>query len=153
MKQRAGDVIRDVRHHAPHSIGGEEWLKVNVQRIAVDEGQVSTCDLPCELLLEPREKIIIKFDCNHPRTRRQEAFGQYAEPRTNLQHDLTSYGTSGRDDRVEPVARRHDERADVVAAGDVVRGLNQIAVASAEAAVAATSIHNALREADGWTVS
>lgn len=39
------------------------------------------------------------------------------------------------------------------AAGDVVRGLNQIAVATAEAAVAATAIHNALREADGWTVA
>lgn len=38
------------------------------------------------------------------------------------------------------------------AAGDVVRGLNQIAVASAEAAIAATAIHNALREADGWTI-
>ncbi|NBW08095.1 MAG: NAD(P)/FAD-dependent oxidoreductase [Caulobacteraceae bacterium] len=38
------------------------------------------------------------------------------------------------------------------AAGDVVRGLNQIAVATAEAAVAATAIHNALREADGQTV-
>jgi len=38
------------------------------------------------------------------------------------------------------------------AAGDVVRGLNQIAVATAEAAVAATAIHNALREQDGWTV-
>ncbi|MDO1558069.1 NAD(P)/FAD-dependent oxidoreductase [Brevundimonas sp. 2R-24] len=38
------------------------------------------------------------------------------------------------------------------ACGDVVRGLNQIAVATAEAAVAATAIHNALREADGWTV-
>lgn len=38
------------------------------------------------------------------------------------------------------------------AAGDVVRGLNQIAVATAEAAVAATAIHNALRQADGQTV-
>ena len=38
------------------------------------------------------------------------------------------------------------------AAGDVVRGLNQIAVAEAEAVIAATAIHNALREADGWTV-
>jgi len=38
------------------------------------------------------------------------------------------------------------------AAGDVVRGLNQIAVAGAEAAIAATAIHNVLREADGWTV-
>ena len=38
------------------------------------------------------------------------------------------------------------------AAGDVVRGLNQIAVASAEAAVAATDIHNRLRQADGLIV-
>ena len=38
------------------------------------------------------------------------------------------------------------------AAGDVVRGLNQIAVAGAEAAIAATAIHNALREADARTI-
>jgi len=38
------------------------------------------------------------------------------------------------------------------AAGDVVRGLNQIAVATAEAAIAATAVHNALREADGLSV-
>lgn len=38
------------------------------------------------------------------------------------------------------------------AAGDVVRGLNQIAVATAEAAVAATAAHNTLRQADGWTI-
>ncbi|MBJ7484929.1 NAD(P)/FAD-dependent oxidoreductase [Brevundimonas sp.] len=38
------------------------------------------------------------------------------------------------------------------AAGDVVRGLNQIAVATAEAAIAATAIHNALRKADSQTV-
>lgn len=34
------------------------------------------------------------------------------------------------------------------AAGDVVRGLNQIAVASAEAAIAATDIHNRLRRSE-----
>lgn len=38
------------------------------------------------------------------------------------------------------------------AAGDVVRGLNQIAVATAEAAVAATDIHNGFRRAEGLTV-
>ena len=38
------------------------------------------------------------------------------------------------------------------AAGDVVKGLNQIAVATAEAALAATDIHNMLRKADGQTV-
>jgi thioredoxin reductase (NADPH) len=33
------------------------------------------------------------------------------------------------------------------AAGDVVRGLNQVVVAAAEAAIAATDIHNKLRQA------
>jgi thioredoxin reductase (NADPH) len=32
------------------------------------------------------------------------------------------------------------------AAGDVVRGLNQVVVAAAEAAIAATDIHNQLRK-------
>lgn len=38
------------------------------------------------------------------------------------------------------------------AVGDVVRGLNQIAVATAEAAVAATAAHNELRRAEGMVV-
>ncbi len=38
------------------------------------------------------------------------------------------------------------------AAGDVVRGLNQIAVATAEAAIGATAIHNHLREREGRTI-
>lgn len=55
---------------------------------------------------------------------------------------------------------RQDEKGDLVvdahqmttveglyAAGDVVRGLNQIAVAGGEAAIAATAMHNRLREA------
>jgi thioredoxin reductase (NADPH) len=37
-------------------------------------------------------------------------------------------------------------------AGDVVRGLNQLTVAMAEAALAAVHIHNSLREAEGQTV-
>ncbi len=37
----------------------------------------------------------------------------------------------------------------VYAAGDVVRGLDQISVAVGEAAIAATAIHNGLREQDG----
>jgi len=38
------------------------------------------------------------------------------------------------------------------AAGDVVRGLNQIATATSEAAIAATAIHNRLRQAEGRTI-
>lgn len=60
---------------------------------------------------------------------------------------------TGEDGRLVVDAHQQTSIAGLYAAGDVVRGLNQIAVASAEAAVAATAIHNALREADGWTVS
>lgn len=59
---------------------------------------------------------------------------------------------TGEDGRLFVDPHQQTSIAGLYAAGDVVRGLNQIAVASAEAAVAATAIHNALREADGWTV-
>ncbi|MDO9586532.1 MAG: NAD(P)/FAD-dependent oxidoreductase [Brevundimonas sp.] len=59
---------------------------------------------------------------------------------------------TGEDGRMFVDPHQMTSVAGLYAAGDVVRGLNQIAVASAEAAVAATAIHNALREADGWTI-
>lgn len=58
---------------------------------------------------------------------------------------------TGDDGRLFVDRRQQTSVGGLYAAGDVVRGLNQIAVASAEAAVAATAIHNALREADGQT--
>lgn len=57
----------------------------------------------------------------------------------------------GQDGRLVVDAHQRTSVPGLYAAGDVVRGLNQIAVAGAEAAVAATAIHNALREADGQT--
>ncbi len=55
----------------------------------------------------------------------------------------------GEDGRLFTDAHQQTSVPGLYAAGDVVRGLNQIAVATAEAAVAATAIHNGLREADG----
>lgn len=59
---------------------------------------------------------------------------------------------AGEDGRLFVDAHQKTSVDGLYAAGDVVRGLNQIAVAGAEAAVAATAIHNGLREADGWTL-
>ena len=56
------------------------------------------------------------------------------------------------DGRLEVDLHQKTSVPGLYAAGDVVRGLNQIAVATAEAAVAATDIHNSLRQADGQTV-
>jgi thioredoxin reductase (NADPH) len=63
-------------------------------------------------------------------------------PRSGLAHDLgAALGPDRRfivDDRQETTVRG------VWAAGDIVRGLNQISVAMGEAAIAATAIHNRL---------
>ncbi|WGM30195.1 NAD(P)/FAD-dependent oxidoreductase [Brevundimonas sp. NIBR11] len=56
------------------------------------------------------------------------------------------------DGRLEVDLHQRTSVPGLYAAGDVVRGLNQIAVATAEAAVAATDIHNSLRRAAGQTV-
>ena len=57
----------------------------------------------------------------------------------------------GEDGRLQVDPHQQTSVPGLYAAGDVVRGLNQIAVATAEAAVAATAIHNRLRDADGQT--
>ena len=58
----------------------------------------------------------------------------------------------GEDGRLVVDAHQATSVEGFYAAGDVVRGLNQIAVAGAEAAIAATAIHNALRARDGRSV-
>lgn len=60
--------------------------------------------------------------------------------------------TVGEDGRLVTDPHQQTSVQGLYAAGDVVRGLNQIAVATAEAAVAATDIHNRLRAAEGMVV-
>jgi thioredoxin reductase (NADPH) len=69
------------------------------------------------------------------------------EPRTGLARSLGLDLTE--DGRLLTDARQQTSRANCFAAGDAVTGLNQIAVAMAQAEVAATSIHNDLRQVDG----
>lgn len=59
----------------------------------------------------------------------------------------------GEDGRLFTDTHQQTSVPGLYAAGDVVRGLNQIAVATAEAAVAATDIHNNLRKAEGMVVA
>jgi len=66
-------------------------------------------------------------------------------PRNNL---AASLGAS-RDENSQLIVSSHCETSvpGLYAVGDVVRGLNQVVVAAAEAAIAATHIHNRLRQA------
>ena len=70
------------------------------------------------------------------------------EPRNDL---AEAAGVRTNDDGYLVAAQLHQDTAvpGLYAAGDVVRGLNQLSVAQAEAAIAATAIHNRLRDQDG----
>jgi len=70
-------------------------------------------------------------------------------PESGLAVDLGA--ALGEDGRLVVDDHQQTTVAGLYAAGDVVRGLNQLTVASAEAAVAATAIHNRFREAEGMT--
>jgi thioredoxin reductase (NADPH) len=114
--------------------------------------------LGVELVLAPLESIDIEQD-------RVTALSYGGQSRT---FDLvySALGTSpnaelaqglkarlASDGRLEVDLHQATSVPGLYAAGDVVRGLNQIAVATAEAAVAATDIHNRLRRIDGLTVA
>ncbi|WP_343699178.1 NAD(P)/FAD-dependent oxidoreductase [Caulobacter sp.] len=67
-----------------------------------------------------------------------------------MQSRLAVQWGAAHDDQANLIVNSHQETSieGLYAAGDVVRGLNQIAVAAAEAAIAATDIHKRLRARD-----
>ena len=72
------------------------------------------------------------------------------EPRTQLAAQAGA--RLGDDGRLVVDDHQQTTVPGLYAAGDMVRGLNQISTAEGEAAIAATAIHNRLREADGAAV-
>ena len=73
------------------------------------------------------------------------------EPRTSLARSLGVELSA--DGRLVTDAHQETSRAGIYGAGDVVTGLNQIAVAMAQGEIAATRIHSALRLAEGRGVA
>lgn len=119
--------------------------------------------LGVELIFAPLEAIVIEQDRvtaltwkGPGGTAQTRAFDLvYSALGTSPNADLAK-GLGARlydDGRLEVDLHQATSVPGLYAAGDVVRGLNQIAVATAEAAVAATDIHNRLRRIDGLTVA
>lgn len=82
-----------------------------------------------------------RFDSAYP------ALGM--EPRSKLAHDAGA--RLGPDDRLVVSPHMMTSICGLYAAGDMVRGLNQISIAQAEGAIAATDIHNRLRKMTNGT--
>ena len=89
MQQWTGDVIRDIRNHAPTPAGWCQRLKINGERIAVDEGQLPRTNLRGELVLQARDQIVIELHSNHVGATCQERLGQESEARTDLKDQLS----------------------------------------------------------------
>lgn len=73
----------------------------------------------------------------------------YAALGCSPRHELATRLGARTDDKNSLIVNTHQETSvpNLYAVGDVVRGLNQVVVAGAEAAIAATDIHNKLRRA------
>ena len=96
-----------------------------------------------KLVIANGESLIsLDFDVLYP------ALG--VTPRTELAVGL---GLSAQDDgRLDPLAHARTDIPGVYAAGDIVEGLDQISVAMGHGAIAATKLHNWLREQDGHVI-
>jgi thioredoxin reductase (NADPH) len=107
-----------------------EGFGVRVRKVMLDELRINDDGLA----LHPRVGATEKYDICYA------ALG--CTPQTHL---ATSLGAS-RDETGALSVTKHQQTSinGLYAAGDVVRGLNQIVVAAAEAAIAATDIHNRL---------
>jgi thioredoxin reductase (NADPH) len=143
-----------------HAVREIEFLRTYTDRLTlvlIDGGRLGAEDaraleavgaalVPCEasdVALEAEEVVVraeageFRFDSAYP------ALGM--EPRSKLAHDAGA--RLDEDDRLWVNGHMMTSIEGLYAAGDMVRGLNQLSIAQAEGAIAATDIHNRLRKA------
>lgn len=120
------------------------------QRLALGEMGVALVEAPVEAVRLERDRVTALCWNGEYRTFDYLYSALGTTPNARLARALGLRLSD--DERLSVDDHQQTSLSGVYACGDVVKGLNQIAVATAEAAVAATAIHNALRQADGWTV-
>lgn len=127
-----------------HSVTLLQLSAVQPSRIAALRRQGIDC-IPVSLsdLVIEEDRVILR-----PAARETREFDVvYMALGCSAQHDLATGLNAKCDEHGALLVNAHQETsvAGLYAAGDIVRGLNQIVVAAAEAAIAATDIHNKLR--------
>lgn len=113
----------------------------------LDEAGIAIVEAPLEAMTFRDDAVQVRL-AGQPERRFAAVYsGLGNEPRSTLAKalgvDLASDG------RIVTDAHQLTSVPGIYAAGDVVTGLNQIAVAMAQGEIAATAIHNALRQAEG----
>jgi thioredoxin reductase (NADPH) len=123
-----------------HRFDADERAALQRARVAVLEDPVRA--LTCE-------NGEVRLDLGMGRSARFDVAysGMGIAPQTDLVHGLDL--RVGADGRIETDVHQQTSVPGLYAAGDVVTGLNQIAVATAQGEIAATAVHNAARRAEG----
>lgn len=118
------------------------------ERAALARAGVEVVETPIESVVLDRERIsAVCFGPDHTR-----AFDSlYSALGVKPRNQLAAEAGARLDESGRLVVGEHQETSvpGLYAAGDVVRGLNQISTAEGEGAIAATDIHNRLRRGEG----
>lgn len=127
----------------PLDISPDQVARLRAQEIGLDTRRVTK--------IAAGDGVTVSFADGDARTFDHAYAALGVEPRLSFAADMGL----GFDDGGRLRTDTHQETAirGVFAAGDVVTGLNQIAVAMAQAEVAAVAIHNRLRAAEGRALS
>ncbi|MBU9697014.1 NAD(P)/FAD-dependent oxidoreductase [Rhodobacteraceae bacterium HSP-20] len=127
----------------PLQVAPEDIVRLRRADIGIEERAVARMVAQDGLVLRMADGTTTGFDCAYAAlgvVPRLDCLGKLAPQRDGEGRILTD--------------RRQETDVDgLFAAGDVVTGLNQIAVAMAQAEVAAVAIHNRLRTAEGMTLT
>lgn len=143
----------------PHGVREVEFLRTYSDRLALvlidggaldDENRRALAEAGAELIacdaadvsFEADEVVVQAGGRTHRFDSAYPALGM--EPRSKLAHDAGA--RLDEDDRLWVNGHMMTSIPGLYAAGDMVRGLNQISIAQAEGAIAATDIHNRLRK-------
>ena len=128
---------------APTDITAEAFARLQAAGVIVIAEPVLDITAEAEGVQVRLPERVLRFDAIYA--------GLGVRPRTEL---AASLGVElDKDGRIVTDRRQRCSVAGCYAAGDVVTGLNQIAVAMAQAEIAAVDIHNRLREREGRCVA
>jgi thioredoxin reductase (NADPH) len=137
------DDLTLVTMDGPLGIGSEDRERLDAAGIQVIETPLRDMDArPGEVDLHFADGSRLAFDTVYS--------GLGVEPRTGIAEPLGPEMTPDR--RLITDAKQRTSVPGLYAAGDAVTGLNQIAVAMAQAEIAAVDIHNALRRVERMTL-
>ena len=120
-------------------------------RARLRDQDITVIDVPVRSLEIEGQRLVARLERGGPLYFDTLYPGLGSSPRTDLARQAGA--KVGSDGSIVTDAHQQTDVPGLFAAGDVVEGLDQISVATGQAAIAATAIHNLLRDSDSGLAS